>query len=442
MVEKQLTFRPEVCLDFGMPPSFRAFGVLPSGDLRLPRAWGVQTLGRPDTVSRKRGSDIDVTLKAGFALDARRNQDKAVRAIQGRLAVPIEEGGGSGLLQLPCGAGKTVIVCYLIAAVLRRKSLVVVHTKQLASQWEERLREFVPGVRIGHVQGGSAVVDGCDVVIGMLQTLSMKLLPSTLFDDIDCMFIDECHVANTQTFSSVLMKYGMNCVIGLSATPHRKDKLERVIQCHLGDILYAGEREAVYVEVHAVHSDTSSYRERRNHKNKVDQVGMVTMLVNDDARNRLIADVVVENMRDKVLLLSERREHLTRLRDILVGMGVAPETIGIYRGGMKAEELARSEKCSIILGTYSIASVGLDIKGLNVLVLSTPRSEVTQASGRILRDKTGVTKRIYDVVDRFSVFAGQYQKRLRCYRRQHFVVSPASEPASASAPTCYAFSDD
>ena len=60
---------------------------------------------------------------------------------------------------------------------------------------------------------------------------------------------------------------------------------------------------------------------------------------------------------------------------------------------MKKEELAKSEKCDIILGTYSIASIGLDIKGLNVLILATPRSEVTQSSGRILRDKTGITKR-------------------------------------------------
>ena len=442
IIQKQLTFRPDVCLDYGIPPSFRAF-YIQGNFIRLPRIWGIKTFGVPSNVSYKKGSSITVNLKEGFTLDTIRCQDKAVNAIKERFSIPIEEGGGSGLLQLPCGAGKTVIICYVIGAILKRKSVVVVHTKQLATQWEERLREFLPGIRIGHVKGGLTQVNNCDVIIGMLQTLSMKKLSPSLFDDVDCMFIDECHIANTQTFSNVLMKYDMNYIIGLSATPNRKDKLERVIHCHLGDIIYSAERESVHVEVDVVYTNTSEYKEIRNKKNKVDQVSMVTMLVSDDRRNKLIAQIAVENMNDKVLLLSDRREHLSNLHHIIMGMGVDAESFGIYRGGMKKEELTKSEKCDIILGTYSIASIGLDIKGLNVLILATPRSEVTQSSGRILRDKTGITKRIIDITDKFSVFSGQYQKRLRCYRKQKFIIK-ASSSASVSNNTiaCYSFSDD
>ena len=442
LIEKQLTFRPDVCLDYGIPHSFKAFNIQ-GNDIRLPRVWGIKTFGVPSKISYKKGRDIDVNLKDGFTLDTRRCQDKAVNAIKERFSIPIEEGGGSGILQLPCGAGKTVIICYVIGAVLKRKSLVVVHTKQLATQWEERLTEFLPGIRIGHVQGGITEVDNCDVIIGMLQTLSMKELSPALFEDIDCMFIDECHIANTQTFSSVLTKYRMNYTIGLSATPNRKDKLERVIRCHLGDILFSAERESVHVEVDVVYTDTSNYKEMRNQKNKVDQVSMITMLVTDHKRNKLISEIAIKNMKDKVLLLSDRREHLSDLQSMIIGMGVDAESIGIYRGGMKKDELAKSEKCDIILGTYSIASIGLDIKGLNVLILATPRSEVTQSSGRILRDKTGVTKRIFDVTDKFSVFSGQYQKRLRCYRKQKFNInSSSSESVSNNTIGCYSFSDD
>ena len=160
MIEKQLTFRPDVCLDYGIPPSFRAFNIK-GNEIRLPRVWGIKTFGAPSKISYKKGSSIHVKLKDGFTLDTRRCQDKAVNAIKQRLSIPIEEGGGSGLLQLPCGAGKTVIICYLIGAILKRKSLVVVHTKQLATQWEERLSEFLPGIRIGRVQGGIAEVDKC-----------------------------------------------------------------------------------------------------------------------------------------------------------------------------------------------------------------------------------------------------------------------------------------
>ena len=131
------------------------------------------------------------------------------------------------------------------------------------------MTEFLPGIRIGHVQGGITDVDDCDVIIGMLQTLSMKELSPSLFEDVDCMFIDECHIANTQTFSSVLTKYQMNYTIGLSATPDRKDKLERVIHCHLGDTIYSAERETVHVEVDVVYTDTSKYREMRNQRTKL-----------------------------------------------------------------------------------------------------------------------------------------------------------------------------
>jgi len=441
LIEKQLTFRPEVCMDYGLPPSFRAFVVMENGDIKLPRWWAIQTFGIPRTVSYKSGTTINVKLKEGFKLDHTRCQDKAVSAISKTLAIPIEQGGGSGLLQLPCGAGKTVVICYIIATILKRKSLVVVHTKQLATQWEERLSEFIPGIRIGRVQGGVRDVEDCDVVVGMLQTLSMQTLSSSLFEDIDCMFIDECHIANTQTFSSVLTKYNMNYIIGLSATPFRKDKLERVIQCHLGDILFSAERESTYVEVHIVHTDTSEYKEIRNQRNKINQVAMVSMLVKDQNRNRLISELAIRNMQDKVLILSDRRGHLEAIYNLIFESNVSVK-VGLYRGGMKPEELLESEKCDIILGTYSIASIGLDIKGLNVLILATPRSEVTQPTGRILRDITGSVKRIYDIADKFSVFSAQLQKRIRCYRKQRFTIMSSLESVAKNTIGCYSFSED
>ena len=105
----------------------------------------------------------------------------------------------------------------------------------------------------------------------------------------------------------------------------------------------------------------------------------------------------------------------------------------MYRGKMKPEELKESEQKSIILGTYSIASVGLDIKGLNTLILATPRSDVVQASGRIQRDLSPLFgKKIVDFYDKFSVFTGQYAKRLQYYKKSEFEIAGMKRQANRS----------
>ena len=426
-VQQELTVRPEISTDYGPPPlSFKTYSVQSSAlvapRMTVPRAWGIKHFGPPLKYAWKPGAEIGVRVREGFRLDATRSQDKAVNAIRDCLQKPIAEGGCTGIIKLPCGGGKTVVICYTIAEVIRRKTLVVVHTKQLAAQWEERLHEFIPGVRVGRVQGGVTKTEGCDVVVGMLQSLSMKELPANIFDDIGAIVFDECHTTNTQTFSTVLHRYGANVLLGLSATPKRRDGLDRVIESHLGGTIFSAEREKVEVDVHLVNTDTSEYVELYNRRGKVDQVGMITALTQDEDRNATIVSIAMRMRHTKVLVLSERRDHLKGLLDTLLALDC---NAGIYIGGMSTSDLEHSEKCDVILGTYSIASVGLDIRGLNCLILATPRSDVTQATGRILRDSTCHRKTIYDITDRFSVFYGQLRRRMKCYRDQQFTVVTA-----------------
>jgi superfamily II DNA or RNA helicase len=442
--QTELTVRPEVQGDFGPPPpSFKTYQAEPKGVI-VPRAWGIEHFGPPAKYAWKPGVEIAMRVKEGFQLDATRSQDKAVEAIKQRLQTPIHAGGSTGILKLPCGGGKTVVICYAIAEIIRRKTLIVVHTKQLAAQWEERLSEFIPGVRVGRVQGGVTRTEDCDVVVGMLQTLSMKELPLDTFDDIGCIVFDECHTTNTQTFSAVLHRYGANVMIGLSATPKRRDGLDRVIESYLGGVIFSAERARVEVDVHIVNTDVSDYVELYNRRGKVDRVAMISALTENDDRNALIVRTAMKFQHTKVLLLGERREHLKSLCEMLLALGC---NSGMYIGGMSETELSRSEACDVILGTYSIASVGLDIKGLNTLVLATPRSDVTQATGRILRDHSGHRKRIFDITDRFSVFYGQLRRRLKCYHEQEFRVVNEGHNANEltepeEAPTTLMIDDD
>ena len=428
-VHKELKFKPEVKIEYGMPKkSFIVYKSNPDGSVTVPRGCGIKNIGKgKSTFCEGTSIDDSVQLIEGFKLDVTRSQDVAIDCIKNVLNIPIENGGGMGLISLPCGGGKTVLFIYLLIKVVRKKAIIVVHTNQLADQWEERFNFFCPNIRIGRVQGSTIIVDNCDVVICMLQTLSMKEdLDPMLFDDFSVLGIDECHLVCTETFCKLLTRWGTKYIFGLSATPTRKDKLENVLFSHLSGLVYSGTREKVPLRVVFEYPDVSQCTELMNPKTKKpDHVGMITSLVEDEKRTRLVATKAVENMMSKVLVLSERRNHLERIMHHIIEInGDYESEIGLYRGKMKPEELKDSETKSIILGTYSIASVGLDIKGLNTLILATPRSDVVQASGRIQRDISPLfEKKIVDIYDKFSVFTGQYAKRLQFYRASHFEIS-------------------
>lgn len=442
-VQKDLKFKPEMKVEYGIPKKgFLAYTCHADGSVNVPRAWGIKNIGKAKSMFCE-GSNIDdsAQLIEGFKLDATRSQDVAIECIRNVINIPIENGGGMGLLSLPCGGGKTVLFIYLLIKVIRKKAIIVVHTNQLADQWEERFSFFCPNIRIGRVQGSTIIVDNCDVVICMLQTLSMKEdLDPKLFDDFCVLGIDECHLVCTETFSKLLTRWGTKYIFGLSATPTRKDKLENVLFSHIGGLIYSGTREKVPLRVVFEYADVSECTELMNPKTKKpDHVGMITSLVEDEKRTRLVATKAVEHMTSKVLVLSERRNHLERIMHHIIEInGEYESEIGLYRGKMKPEELKESETKSIILGTYSIASVGLDIKGLNTLILATPRSDVVQASGRIQRDISPLfEKKIIDIYDKFSVFTGQYAKRLQFYKASEFEISGLkrrTDPSPDSSP--------
>jgi superfamily II DNA or RNA helicase len=431
--KQELKFKPELKFEYGaIKKGFVAYNLYDDGSMTVPRAWGIKNIGLAHN-RLSDGAEIspDVQMLADFELDKSRCQDVAVAAVQQALNSPPERGGGMGLISLPCGGGKTVLFIYILARIIRRKTLIVVHTNQLADQWEERFRFFCPNMKIGRVQGPIATVEGCDVVICMLQTLSMKEgLEPSMFDDFGVMAIDECHLVCTETFSKLLTRWGVKLLFGLSATPTRKDKLESVLFAHLGGIIYSGTREKFPLRVVFKYPEVSGCKELMNPRTqKPDHVAMITSLVQDETRTALIAQCAIAHMASKVLVLSERRDHLDRIMQHIIEQNAEfANDVGLYRGQMKPKDLKDSENKSIILGTYSIASVGLDIKGLNTLIFATPRSDVVQASGRIQRDISPVfDKLIIDIYDKFSVFTCQYAKRLSFYRQSEFEIFGATK---------------
>ena len=431
-IATELRFKAESVVSFGPPKrSFTTYTWNSDGSVTVPRAWGLKNVSCESgiKVCFHHSDDLrdECRLKEGFELDSSRCQDAAADAVNQCLMVPLHRGGGLGIISLPCGGGKTVLFIYILLHLIRKRAAIVVHTNQLADQWEERLRFFCPSIRVGRVQGAVNTSSGSDVMICMLQTLTMKTdLDPDLMQGVAVVGVDECHLVCTETFSKLLTRWGAPYIFGLSATPTRKDKLENVLLSHLGGVIYSGTREKVPVQVEFVHPDVTSHKEIMNPRSKKpDHVAMITALVDDPKRTSMIASCALKHKDSKVLVLSERRGHLEAIMARILEMD--PEminSVGLYRGQMKPHELKESEQKSVILGTYSIASVGLDIRGLNTLVLATPRSDVVQACGRIQRDLSPIfPKRIVDVHDKFSIFNGQYAKRLNYYRQAEFHIS-------------------
>lgn len=333
---------------------------------------------------------------------------------------------GAGILSLYTGAGKTT-VSISVACTLRVKTLIVVHKEVLLTQWEERIGTFAPGARVGRIQGANIVTEGCHFVIGMLQSLSMRGYDRNVFADFDLVIFDECHHVAAKVFSRALSYLCTPYSLGLSAFVARRDGLTDVINWYLGEVCFLVERkEESGVSVEAVRYDQVVYKEKpplfKNGQLAICK--MIDVLCNDPRRNALILGKVQELAAQGrcILVLSDRRSHCTSLQGALESRGLQA---GLFLGGTNRETLNNvAEGCQVIVGTYAIASEGLDIPRLNSLVMATPKSDIRQTVGRITRgSKICHAPLIVDIVDKWGPLIAQSRKRDAFYRSSGFVTS-------------------
>ena len=106
-------------------------------------------------------------------------------------------------------------------------------------QWKTRIKEFLPSARVGIIQGETVDIDQKDIVLGMLQSISMKEYPNSLFQEFGFTILDEVHHLSAEVFSRALFKIVTLYMLGLSATMGRKDGLTHVFKMFLGDIVYS-----------------------------------------------------------------------------------------------------------------------------------------------------------------------------------------------------------
>jgi superfamily II DNA or RNA helicase len=321
----------------------------------------------------------------------------------------------------------TVIALNIISQ-LKTKTLVVVHKGFLLNQWVERIEQFLPGARIGKIQGQIIDIDKKDIVIGMIQSLSMKEYPQDMFSSFGLTIVDECHHISSEVFSKTLQKIVTRCMLGLSATMDRKDGLTPVFKMFLGNIVYSEKREEEYpVLVKGIQFNSANdevYDETiYDYRGNPAFSSMITKLCNYSHRTEFILKVLKRELEIKpdqqIMILAHNRNLLTYLYQAIEKRALA--TVGYYVGGMKEADLKKSETKKVIVATYSMAAEGLDIKTLSTLILATPKTDVVQAVGRILRVKHE-RPLIIDIVDSHDMFKNQWNKRRAFYLKCKYRV--------------------
>ena len=472
----------------------------------------------------------------------------------------------------------TVMAIKLIAE-LGRKALVIVHKEFLMNQWRERITQFMPTARVGTIQGKIVDVENKDIVLCMLQSLSMKEYPDELFAGIGTAVIDECfpykqrittdegdieigllytkwnngeslprvrsynektktfewkrityaweketnslvevqcyngscyqstanhlyltttgwksagdlqvgdilvtdnelpqshvvakvvtihnhiekvydigynkvydievednhtflltdgpvvhnchHIA-AEVFSRALPKINSYYSVALSATPKRADGLSKVFHMYLGPFVFRLDKrdDTKKIQVHSIHyydRDETYSQEEYTVMQKLCMPKMINHIAEHPRRNDMIEALVrklvatQEAEPRKIIILSDRREHLAELYRRCEKFA----TVGYYVGGMKQKDLDASEKKQVIFGTYPMSSEGLDIGDLNTCIFATPKSSIEQSIGRIVRKNHAIPPLAYDIVDHFSLFAGQYKKREVVYRKLEYDI--------------------
>lgn len=344
-----------------------------------------------------------------------------------------------GIISLHTGGGKTVCALY-IASRLRLPTLVIIHNSFLRDQWIDRVKAFLPNARIGRVQADVCDVADKDIVIVMLQTLSMKELNVDLFKPIGLVIVDECHHIASEVFVQALPKVTSKYMLGLSATPDRKDKLMYAIHWFLGPLLYKSETgdsvdTKVNVEVYEYQNDDPVFNEIvTSSQGMVSVPIMVNKLTGCEDRTKWLCRIIDDVMDTdrQMLVLSDRVQHC---EDILAGLTPElKEKACILSTAVKAD--VRTEYCktkAILIATYSMCREGFDVPTLNTLLMATPRPDIDQIVGRILRvEKKGrvVHPLIVDIVD--PQFRRQFGQRNSLYKKREYRVTKMALPSSSS----------
>ncbi len=414
----------------------------------------------PKHIAVPRGclSDVLALLRAHHILPEIRDERFAGNPIEvefdGQLRSVQEEAVGEvsehdeGILCAPTAFGKTAVAAWLIA---KRKvnSLVLVHRQQLLDQWRERLAMFLnlPVASIGQIGGGKAHRSGC-VDVAVIQSLYQKEAVKDFVAEYGQVIVDECHHISAFTFEQVMREVKGKYVVGLTATPTRKDGHHPIIYMQCGPVRFNLSAKTMAETNPFEHRVIPRHTDFRMPPD-LDEVTIQDVygaLSTDTSRNEMIAsDIALAlSLGRSPLLLTGRTEHLSYFATRLSS---AAKHVFVLKGGMGTKQRRETAEAisavpenesRLILATGSYIGEGFDDARLDTLFLAMPiswKGTLQQYAGRLhrLHDNKRVVQ-VYDYVDDgVLMLARMYERRLKGYNSIGYSIDQASAAEGSAA---------
>jgi len=410
---KALATLQQVVYGKDQPMPYATYETMSDGTVAFPRFFP-GTLPEPPTPPTPEPIPNLAPWPTTRTLDPARRQDVAVAA-----ALDSIRNVGGATLCLPCGFGKTTCALAIIAQVAK-KTFVMVNTNELASQWLREIRVIIPGCPATVAPD----MDG-DVVVGTFQLVTRGNLELGAFGTL---VVDEAHHAPAETFRRAI-RFFPPCVasLGLTATPRRRDGLEKLIEWTLGPMAYALSREDAVREgimqnvggytVKVLAFRAGTRRPVPPRFGKFPLAWLRKQLALEAARNQLIVKETLEMVVDQgraVLVLTALREHAVLLADAL--RAEVPHVRLMLGGKRRRSRTVDSDiDRPCIVATTQLVGEGFDEPELDGLVLALPVADIEQLVGRVMRPHPAKIwpVRVVDVEDAslHDIVTGMYWKR-------------------------------
>jgi len=331
-----------------------------------------------------------------------------------------------GIIVAPPGSGKTVLSLAIVKD-KQQPTLILVHRKQLADQWMERIESFlgIPKKDIGRIGQGKNR-PGKHITVAMIQSMEKALesLESLeLMNAFGTIIIDECHHIPAETYQRVIGKLNSYYIYGLTATPFRKYNDGKLMFIHLGEIIHEVKATEVQNQIgtQIIIRDTDLFVPFNSKTDKFET--LFKILIHDSARNQLILNDVVSqlNTGKKAVIITERKEHITSLQQYLKQNY---DTIAL--SGEDSDLSKKSKWTAITKGDFQVLITtgqyfgeGTDIQNIECLFLVYPfafEGKLIQYIGRVQRSE--VSPVIYDYRDhKISYLERLFQKRNLYYKK-------------------------
>ncbi len=316
----------------------------------------------------------------------------------------------------PPGFGKTLIGAKMIE-LRESNSLVIVNKNMLLDQWIDRFIDYFGYTKkdIGFL-GKSKNKLNNKLDVATMQSLKNNI---EIIKNYSFVIVDECHHIPALTFEKIIKSFKGKYILGLSATPNRKDGMQPLIYQQLGSIAYeVKSKKKAANKLIVVETEF---------KSEVDNFAdLISKLINDEQRNQLIIDQIIKYKDKNILLLTDRIEHIENLELLLKYNNIKYISIhGSLKKSQQVENMKQVSISSLVLATTSYFGEGIDFPHLNTIIFATPISyygRLVQYLGRIGRDDSNCLA--IDILDIYNPFTlSSYKKRKDGYRQMHYIKS-------------------